>query len=63
MDKKTAIALVKTLAHEARRGWDYLDGLASRKQIEDAQNRIKHDTQQIIQYISRTSPPRKTNDD
>ena len=55
MNKETAISLIKNFAHEARRGWDYLDGLASAKQIEDNQNRITRDEKELIQYIENTA--------
>lgn len=55
MNKKEAILLIKNLAHEARRGWDYLDGLASAKQIEDNQSRITRNEKELIQYIEDTA--------
>lgn len=55
MNKTDAIVLIKILAHEARRGWDYLDGLASAQQIKDNQNRITREEKELIQYIEDTA--------
>ena len=55
MNKETAISLIKNFAHEARRGWDYLDGLASAEQIEKEQNCITRDEEKLIQYIENTA--------
>jgi hypothetical protein len=45
------IALVKGLGNEAKRGYEYLDGLAGREQIEGYKNCVDVKVAAIIKYI------------
>ena len=51
MSKKEIMALVICLGKEAKRGYDYLDGLASRGRIEVCKKEVDDKVEAILKYI------------